>query len=319
VFHYVIRRLLQSFWVLVGITIISFVIVHIAPGSPVGAELNPKVSAQYVKTMRTMYHLDEPLYKQYYYWIRDLITGDLVSIKDGRPVLTKIKERLPWTLLLNLVAVVIIFSVAIPLGIFSATHRYSIADHTTTFFAFLGISIPSFWLAYMLILLFVKRLGIPIIGQETFGLMPVPPPAKLADWAWHLFLPALVFAVGGIASISRYMRGSFMNAMSEDYIRTARAKGLKEVDVQYKHGLRNALMPIITLIGFLIPSLIGGSVIIETIFAWPGIGRLSYQAVLSRDYPVVMTINTIGAVLVLLGNLTADVLYAVVDPRIRYK
>ena len=205
------------------------------------------------------------------------------------------------------------------LGIFSATHRYSLADNLATFFAFAGISMPSFWLAYILIIFFVKGLGISILGLETFGLEARPLIPTLADHVWHLFLPAFVFAVGGIASISRYMRASFLSAYKEDFIRTARAKGLKEVDVQYKHGLRNALMPIITLMGFLIPSLIGGSVIIESIFAWPGIGRLSYEAVLGRDYPVVMTINTITAVLVLLGNLTADVLYAVADPRIRYQ
>jgi len=318
-FGFILRRLFQSFLVLIGITIISFAIIHVAPGSPAGSLLNPKISKGYVEKMKGKYHLDEPLHKQYYYWLRDLLQLKLKSFKDERPVLEKIAERLPATILLNIVATVIILSVAIPLGIFSATHRYSLGDHVTTFLAFTGISIPSFWLAYMLILLFVKGFGVPILGMETFGLMERPFLPTLADHVWHLFMPALIFAVGGIAAISRYMRASFLNAMSEDYIRTARAKGLKEVDVQYKHGLRNALMPIITLMGFLIPSLISGSIIIETIFAWPGIGRLSYQAVLARDYPVVMTINTIGAILVLLGNLTADVLYAVVDPRVRYR
>lgn len=317
--NYILRRLFQSLWVLIGITIISFIIIHMAPGSPVGGMLNPKISRGYVEKMKKMYHLNEPLHKQYYYWLRDLGTGKLTSIRDEKPVIRKIAERLPATILLNVVATIISLSIAIPLGIFSATHRYSVADHITTFFAYTGISIPSFWLAYMLILLFVKGLGIPILGLETFGLHARPLLPTAADHIWHLFLPALIFSVGEIAALSRYMRASFLNAISEDYIRTARAKGLKRVDVEYKHALRNALLPIITLIGFLIPSLIGGSVIIETIFAWPGIGRLSYEAVLGRDYPVVMTINTIGAILVLLGNLTADILYAVADPRIRYQ
>ncbi|MBI3014330.1 MAG: ABC transporter permease [Candidatus Tectomicrobia bacterium] len=317
-FGYIIRRLIQTIPVLVGITVISFTMIHIAPGSPIGQALDPKVPKKVVEQWEKNFHLNEPLPVQYWLWLKDLAAGDLKSFKDGRPVLKKILERLPATIWLNLVATLISFAIAIPMGIFSATHRYSPADHVFTFFAFVGISVPSFWLAYMLILLLVQGFGIPVLGVQTFGLVPLPPLSGLADRAWHLFLPAVIFAVGEIAVLSRYMRGSMLEVVREDYIRTAKAKGLTEDQVNYRHALRNALLPIVTIFGFLIPSLIGGSVIIESIFAWPGIGQLGYQSVLSRDYPTIMTLNTIAAFLVLLGNLVADVLYAWVDPRISY-
>lgn len=314
---YTIRRIIQSIPVLFGITVITFLMVHIAPGSPIGQALDPKVPQKVVEQWEKNFHLDKPYHVQYGMWMKDLFTGDLKSFKDGRPVLKKIFERLPATILLNIVSTIIIFSIAIPLGIFSATKQYSLADHTATFFAFVGISMPSFWLAYMLILLVVQVFGWPVLGARTFGLVELSMTANLFDRAWHLFFPSLILAVGGIASLSRYMRGSMLEVSRQDYITTARAKGLSEEDVKYRHALRNALLPIITIFGFLIPSLIGGSVIIESIFAWPGIGQLGYQSVLSRDYPTIMTLNSIAAVLVLLGNLIADLLYAWVDPRIQ--
>lgn len=314
---YAIRRFIQSIPVLFGITVLTFLMVHIAPGSPIGQALDPKVPQKVVEQWEKNFHLDKPYHIQYGMWLKDLFTGELKSFKDGRPVLKKIFERLPATILLNIVSTIIIFSIAIPLGIFSATKQYSLADHTATFFAFVGISMPSFWLAYMLILLVVQVFGWPVLGARTFGLLELSMTANLFDRAWHLFLPSLILAVGGIASLSRYMRGSMLEVSRQDYITTARAKGLSEDDVKYRHALRNALLPIITIFGFLIPSLIGGSVIIESIFAWPGIGQLGYQSVLSRDYPTIMTLNSIAAVLVLLGNLVADLLYAWVDPRIQ--
>ena len=315
---YILRRLLISIVVLFGITVISFLMIHIAPGSPIGVALNPKVPQKVIEQWEKNFHLNKPYATQYCLWLRDLVSLNLTSFKDGRPVMTKIAERLPYTILLNVVDTLIVFSLAIPLGIYSAARRYSIADHTLTFFSFMGISLPSFWLAYLLIFFVVGTLGLPVLGARTFGLAPLPPFPAVADRIWHLTLPAIVGAVGGIASLSRYMRGSMLEVLRQDYIRTARAKGLEEENVTYRHALKNALLPFITIFGFLIPSLIGGSVIIESIFAWPGIGRLAYESVLSRDYPTVMTITTISAVLVLLGNLVADILYAVVDPRIRY-
>jgi peptide/nickel transport system permease protein len=292
--------------------------IHIAPGSPIGVALNPKVPRAVIEQWEKNFHLKDPYYKQYWLWLKDLCTGELKSFKDGQAVIQKIAERLPATIELNIVATIIIFATAIPLGVFSATRRYSLADHILTLFAFLGISLPSFWLAYILILVVVQVFGLPVLGDETFGLMSLPALQTIADKVWHLFLPSLLEAITGIAWLSRYMRGSMLEVYQQDYIRTAWAKGLSSDDVKYKHALKNALLPIITIFGFLIPGLIGGSVIIESIFAWPGIGRLGYESVLSRDYPTIMTLNTITAVLVLLGNLVADILYAVVDPRIAY-
>jgi peptide/nickel transport system permease protein len=192
-------------------------------------------------------------------------------------------------------------------------------DNLGTFGAYLGISIPSFWLAYLLILGTVKLFGYPVLGMRSFVTEEFTGFEPVMDRLWHLLLPSIILAIGGIAALSRYTRSSMLEVIRQDYIRTAKAKGLSEETVYYKHALRNALLPIITLFGFLIPGLIGGSIIMETVFAWPGIGRLAYQAVLSRDYPVVMTINTITAVLVLIGNFMADLLYGIADPRIRYQ
>ncbi len=315
---YIIARLLQTIPILVGITIISFVIIHLAPGTPIGLTLNPKVSPKIIEQMKKNYDLDKPLLVQYGLWLKKLFTGKLYSFKDGKPVLKKIAERLPATLLLNLVAMLIIFSLAIPLGVFSAVRRYSLLDNLGTFGAYLGISIPSFWLAYLLILGMVKLFGYPILGMRSFAIEDLTVVEFVLDRWWHLMLPSVILAIGGIAVISRYTRSSMLEVIRQDYIRTARAKGLAEDDVYYRHALRNALLPIVTIFGFLIPGLISGSVIIETVFAWPGIGRLAYQAVLARDYSVVMTILTISSGLTLLGNLAADILYAIVDPRIRY-
>lgn len=316
---YLIRRLLYTLITLFGISIISWVIITQAPGSPIALTLDPKVSPKIIEQMEKNYDLDKPIYQQYFLWLKRLFTGRLYSFKDGRPVLDKIGERIWNTLLLNLVAVFIIFSLAIPLGIFSAKRQYTFMDNLGTFGAYLGISIPSFWLAYLLILGTVKLFGYPVLGMRSFVVEEFTPFESLMDRLWHLLLPSIILAIGGIAALSRYTRSSMLEVIRQDYIRTAKAKGLPEEAVYYKHALRNALLPIITLFGFLIPGLIGGSIIMETVFAWPGIGRLAYQAVLSRDYPVVMTINTISAVLVLIGNFVADLLYAVADPRIRYQ
>lgn len=317
--EYILRRLIGIIPVLFGITLISFAIIHIAPGTPLGMTLNPKISPKVIEEMEKNYDLDKPILVQYVLWIKKLFTGRLYSFKDGRPVLEKILERLPATILLNIVATVIIFSIAIPLGVFSATHKNSFLDNFTTVFAYIGISTPGFWLAYLLILGVVKGFGLPVLGIRTFSLGEVSFGTEIFDRIWHLTLPAFILAIGGIASLSRYMRGSFLEVMHQDYIRTAMAKGLRNVDVYYRHGLKNALLPLVTIFGFYIPTLISGSFIIETVFAWPGIGRLAVQALLARDYPVVMTITTISAFMVLIGNLLADILYAVVDPRIRFK
>jgi peptide/nickel transport system permease protein len=315
---FILRRLAQMFVTLVGISIISWVIITLAPGGPIGLTLDPKASPKVIEQMMKNYDLDKPIYQQYFLWLKKLFTGKLYSFKDGRPVMQKINERIWNTLLLNLVATIIIFSLAIPLGVFSAKRQYSLLDHLGTFGAYLGISIPGFWLAYLLILGTVKLFGYPVLGMRSFVTEDFTTTEIILDRFWHLMLPSIIMAIGGIAALSRYTRSSMLEVIRQDYIRTAKAKGVPEETVYYKHGLRNALLPIITIFGFLIPSLIGGSIIIETVFAWPGIGRLAYQAVLARDYPVVMTILTISAVLTLIGNFIADILYGVADPRIRY-
>jgi peptide/nickel transport system permease protein len=316
---FILRRLGQLLVTLVGISIISWVVITQAPGSPIALNMDPKASPKVIEQMMKNYDLDKPVYQQYFLWLKKLFTGKLYSFKDGRPVLEKIEERIWNTLLLNLVATIITFSLAIPLGIFSARRQYSFLDHLGTFGAYLGVSAPTFWLAYLLILGTVELFGYPVLGMRSFVTEDFTTTELVLDRIWHLMLPSIILAIHSIAGLSRYTRSSMLEVIRQDYIRTARAKGIPEDEVYYKHALRNALLPIITIFGFLIPDLIGGAIIMETIFAWPGIGRLSYQAVLARDYPVVMTILTISAVLTLIGNFVADLLYGIADPRIRYR
>jgi peptide/nickel transport system permease protein len=316
---FILRRLAQMFVTLVGISIISWVIITLAPGGPIGLTLDPKASPKVIEQMMKNYDLDKPIYQQYFLWLKKLFTGKLYSFKDGRPVMKKISERIWNTLLLNLVATIIIFSLAIPLGVFSAKRQYSFLDNLGTFGAYLGVSAPSFWLAYLLILGTVLLFGYPVLGMRSFVTEDFNTTEIVLDRLWHLMLPAIIMAIHGIASLSRYTRSSMLEVIRQDYIRTAKAKGVSEETVYYKHGLRNALLPTITIFGFMIPGLIGGSIIMETVFAWPGIGQLAYQAILARDYPVLMTLNTIAAVLTLIGNFIADILYGIADPRIRYE
>ena len=315
----ILQRLAQMFVTLVGISIISWVIITLAPGGPIGLTLDPKASPKVIEQMMKNYDLDKPIYQQYFLWLKKLFTGKLYSFKDGRPVMQKINERIWNTLLLNLVATIIIFSLAIPLGVFSAKRQYSFLDNLGTFGAYLGVSAPSFWLAYLLILGTVLLFGYPVLGMRSFVTENFTTTEIVLDRIWHLMLPSIIMAIHGIASLSRYTRSSMLEVIRQDYIRTAKAKGVSEETVYYKHGLRNALLPTITIFGFMIPGLIGGSIIMETVFAWPGIGQLAYQAILARDYPVLMTLNTIAAVLTLVGNFIADILYGIADPRIRYE
>ena len=316
---FILRRLGQMLVTLVGISIISWVVITQAPGSPIALNMDPKASPKVIEQMMKNYDLDKPIYQQYFLWLKKLFTGKLFSFKDGRPVLEKIEERIWNTLLLNLVATIITFSLAIPLGIFSARRQYSFLDHLGTFGAYLGVSAPTFWLAYLLILGTVELFGYPVLGMRSFVTEDFTTTELVLDRIWHLMLPSIILAIHSIAGLSRYTRSSMLEVIRQDYVRTAKAKGIPEDEVYYKHALRNALLPIITIFGFLIPDLIGGAIIMETIFAWPGIGRLSYQAVLARDYPVVMTILSISAVLTLIGNFVADLLYGIADPRIRYR
>lgn len=320
--RYLLKRIALLFPLMLGITLITFTVIHLAPGEPVEMQMamNPKVGKEARDRLTGFYGLDKPLHEQYINWLGKLARLDLGRSfsSDNRPVLDKIKERLPVTLSLNLVALVLEFGLAIPIGIMAAVHRDRWLDKGITVFVFLGFAVPTFWLALLLMYLFGVQLNwLPISGLHSLGYEAYSWAGRLWDLAKHLILPICVASFGSLAGVSRYMRSAMLGVISQDYITTARAKGLSERVVIWKHALRNALLPLITLVGFSIPGLIGGSVIFETIFAIPGMGQLFYQGVMSRDYPLVMGILVIGAFLTLIGNLIADISYAVADPRIR--
>ena len=307
---------------LLGITIVCFVVMRLAPGSPTDlqTQMNPRISAEMKERLRAMYDLDKPLHQQYLSWLRKLVVLDLGRSfsPDHRPVADKILERIPITIILNVLSMILILLVAIPLGVLSAVHKDSLFDRITAIFVFVGFATPTFWLALLLMILFGVHLGwLPISGIRSLNYEYLPRLTSFLDLVKHLILPVLLSAFGGLAGLSRYMRANMLEIIRQDYITTARAKGLSERVVIYKHALRNALLPVITILGLSVPGLIGGSVIFETIFAIPGMGQLFYMSVMARDYPVVMGILFIGAVLTLLGNLMADVSYALADPRIR--
>jgi peptide/nickel transport system permease protein len=321
-FVYLTKRLILMIPLLIGITLISFVVIHLAPGEPTDmqTDLNPKASVEMRDRLRERYNLDKPLYIQYGLWMQEVVTLDFGDsfAQDHRPVMEKIGERMPITILINVLSIVAILAIAIPIGILSAVRRNSLFDRGTTIFVFLGFAMPSFWLALLLMDYFGVRLGVfPVAGLKSNGYDYMSSGRQLLDMAHHLVLPVFVSAFGGLAGFSRYMRSNMLEVIRQDYILTARAKGLSERVVIYKHALRNALLPVITILGLSVPGLIGGSVIFETIFAIPGMGKLFYDGVMMRDYPLIMGILVIGAVLTLIGNLLADISYAMADPRIR--
>jgi len=315
---FIFQNVLQRILLLFVVSVLAHGIVHLAPGQPSEADpANPRMKPEDVARIRAAFHLDKPLHYQYFYWLRDLYSGELRSFKDGRPVLPKIWQRFLNSLPLFICATVLIWTLSFPTGIHSAIRRGSLFDRSTTLIAYGLIAIPGFFLSYLIILWAVNWLGVPVIGMRTFGMESAPPLQRLMDRLWHLVLPSLMSAAAGIAVLSRYVRTQMLEVIEQDYVRTARAKGLPQDTVLYRHALHNALLPFITMFGLLLPGLIGGSVIFEQIFAWPGIGRLGYDAILSRDYPVILTINLFAAALTLVGTLLADLLYAVADPRIR--
>jgi peptide/nickel transport system permease protein len=315
---FIARSSIQKVMTLFFVSVISFLVIHLAPGEPSQVDpLNPKFTPEMVERFRQQFHLDKPLYIQYTYFYRDLLTGKTVSWKDNQPVLKKIWERFKNSLLLFVVGTILTWTLSFPIGIRSAIFRGGLYDRSATFFSYLLISIPGFFFAYILIIIVVNTFHVPVIDMETFGLGNPSWYRWLMDRVWHLLLPSVLGATGGIAVLSRYVRSQMMEVENQDYVRTARAKGVPEEQVHYKHALRNALLPFVTMFGLILPGLIGGSVIIESIFAWPGMGRMAYEAILARDYPIVLTVNFISAVLVLMGTFISDVLYMVVDPRIR--
>lgn len=320
---YIIRRLLGIIPLLFGITIISFAVIHLAPGKPTTIEqsLNPKVSQEVRLRLEKIYGLDKPIHIQYINWLNKLIRLDFGrSFIDDRPVVDKILERIPITLAINLFSLIFMLMVAIPLGIRSAIKENSSFDKITTVLVFIGFAMPTFWLALLLMNLFgITLRWLPISGIKSLDFEYMSFGQQIMDLARHLILPVFVSGIGGLAGILRYMRSNMIDVLHQPYIYTARAKGLPEKTVIYKHALRNAILPIVTILGLSIPGLLGGSVIFESIFAIPGIGRLFYEAVMMRDYPLIMAEVVLGAILTMLGNLIADISYAYVDPRIRYK
>ncbi len=307
---------------LLGITLISFFVIHLAPGSPVlmQSEMNPHVTKEVRERLIRYYNLDKPLHVQYYLWLKRVVKLDFGRsfAPDGRPVIDKIRERIPITLTINALSMLIIIMVSIPIGVYSAAKRGGLFDRVSTVFVFVGFAAPSFWIALLAMMLFGVKLGLlPISGIRSMAYPYLSFWGKVLDLSKHLFLPVVISAFGGLAGLTRYVRTSMVDVLGQDYIMVARAKGLPESKVYFKHALRCALLPVITILGLSVPGLIGGSVIFETIFGIPGMGQLFYGAVMARDYPLVMGILVIGAVLTLLGNLLADISYALADPRIR--
>lgn len=317
-FSFIGRSLFQKLVTLVFVSIVSFLIIYLAPGKPSQVDpLNPKFTPEMVERFRKAFNLDKPLHVQYYLFYRNLFSGNTLSWKDNRPVLNKIWERFLNSLPLFIVGTLLTWTLSFPVGIRSAISRGGPFDRSATFFSYFLISIPGFFFAYILIILVVKWLHVSVIGMETFGMGDAPLAVMLMDRTWHLVIPSVLGATAEIAVLSRYVRSQMLEVQNQDYIRTARAKGLPTDQVYYKHALRNALLPFVTMFGLILPGLIGGSVIIESIFSWPGMGRMAYEAILARDYPVILTLNFISAVLVLAGTFVSDLLYLAVDPRIR--
>ena len=321
---YTLRRLAYLIPTLLGITVVTFVIISLAPGNPVemiqSGEMSSGISLEAYNEMLHLYGLDKPIHVRYIIWLKRLVTFDFGnSFLDHRPVAEKILERLPPTLILNLVSLVLALSLAIPLGLYSAVRKYSLFDKLGGTVLYMLYSLPEFWVALVLIMIFGVKLEIlPFIGMESIEARDLGFFPHMWDRILHLVLPTICLTYGSLAYLSRFVRGSTLEVINQEYIRTARAKGLDDKRVVYKHVFKNTLIPVLTLLGILLPTLISGSVILEYIFSWPGIGQLFFEAVMSRDYPTVMGLSFMAAVLVLLSTLIADLLCAWVDPRITY-
>ena len=319
--RYILKRLFLMVPMLIGISFIMFVVMHLAPGDPASIRygLNPDVSQSARANFSKMYDLDKPVIVQFALWMKRMALFDFGrSLMDERSVISQILSRLPATLLLEITSLLVIFFLALPIGILSAVKRNSLFDRVMTVVVFIGYAMPTFWLALILIVIFGLKLHwFPISGMSPWYTAYMGEFARLTDLLWHMVLPVVVTAFGGLAALSRYSRSSMIEVMQENYILTARAKGLSEKRVIFVHALKNALLPIVTILGLTLPGLISGSFIFETIFSWPGMGRLGYEAIMNYDYPMVMGVGVIATLLTLVGIFLSDVTYALVDPRIR--
>ncbi len=323
--QYTLRRLLYLVPTLIGITIVTFLVINLAPGDPVElinrGEMDARISPQSYQNMLHLYGLDDPIHVRYVTWIKRLATLDFgTSFLDHRPVRDKIMERLPATLILNITSLIAALLLAVPLGLYAAARQNSRFDKvggTTLYFLY---SLPEFWVALLLIMFFgVKLRLLPFHGMESMDARELGLLAYGWDRVLHMILPTICLTYGSLAYLSRFVRGSSLEVIRQDYIRTARAKGLDERSVVYRHVFRNTMIPLLTLLGLLLPTLISGSIILESIFSWPGVGDLFFTSVRARDYPVVMGLSFITAILVLLSTLLADLLYAWADPRVTYQ
>ncbi len=343
--QYITRRLLQSILILLLLSILFFALVDLAPGGPLaGYGQSRHVRPEKVEMLKRQLGLDKPLPVQYVVWLvgndwmkvdtnadgvaeghgtrRGILRGDFgFSFRTREPVLTIIEARLFNTVYLMVTTLLVAILIAIPIGILSAVKQYSPFDISITTFSFAGQAMPEFWLGLILLLIFYAWLKNPFTGESLFppgGIHTIGSPFSVGDWLKHLVLPVATGALGWIAWYSRFMRSSMLDVIHQDYLRTARAKGLTERRVLYKHALRNALIPLVTLFALDLPYIFSGAVFVEMLFSWPGMGLLYYQSAQQRDYPVLLGILMIGAAFILLSNLMADVLYAILDPRIHY-
>ncbi|MDF2843051.1 MAG: ABC-type dipeptide/oligopeptide/nickel transport system, permease component [Herbinix sp.] len=312
---YIIKRLIIAVPVLLGITIIDYAIMCMA-GSPLAMLQGPRVSEAALEAKAIALGLDQPIYVQYFVWLKQLLQGNLgYSIKSFQPVAEMIGSHIGPTLLLMGVSLIVSMVIAVPAGIFSATHQYSKRDYSVVTLSFIGTSIPGFFLSLLLIYLFTIKLGwLPSSGMTSLGTG-----GGIADVAKHMVMPVIVLATSMAGTNIRYIRSAMLEILQQDYLRTARAKGIGNFLVIYKHAVRNALISIVTVVGMQIPLLFGGAVIIEQVFSWPGLGLMTMSAIINRDYPVIMGVCLLSAIVVLLANLITDILYAVVDPTIQYK
>ncbi|MFN8367258.1 MAG: ABC transporter permease [Candidatus Kapaibacterium sp.] len=330
--EYIIKRVLLFIPTMIAITIIAFGISRLAPGDPAAIKAgvasegsqnqNSVINAKSLEEWRKQMHLDKPILTQYGLWLMDILQLDFgKSFKDSRPVLDKIVERFPLTIIMNLVAVVLAYIIAVPIGVYSATHPNTTLDKILSMFTFAMYSLPTVWTATLAITFLCSTEFLylfPTSGFRSDDFSMLSFPEQVIDITWHLLLPMLIYTYGSFAFISRQMRSAMLETVRQDYIRTARAKGLSEKVVIMKHAFRNSLIPIITLLAGILPQLIGGSVIVESKFSIPGMGKLSFEALNDRDYPMIMAIFTISGVLTLAGILLSDILYSIADPRIAY-
>jgi peptide/nickel transport system permease protein len=314
--RYAFKRFLAVVPMLVGVSLLLFGVMNLLPGGPEALYAGENLDPAAIAYVRRNLGLDEPLPVRYVRWVGSAVRGDLGrSFRDGKPVLDHIVTRLPATLQLNVLALAVALTVAIPAGVLVAYHPHSWLDRLLTPASFVGLSFPSFWLGIMLILLFSRVLGwLPGSGMVSYGRE-----GDVLSRLQHAVLPTLTLAAIQVAAFMRYTRAAMLEVLTEDYVRTAHAKGLVPRRVLLKHALRNAMIPVVTLVGLALPALVGGSVIVETVFAWPGLGRLAVDSVFKRDYPVIMGIQMIIATVIVLANLVTDLLYAILDPRVAYE